>query len=128
LKFRLKNTRITFLCSTEISGTFINNLCSEIFFFIKSSSCCITVSNTTSYCNHTIMLLVFICICLLEWFIFSKSIEFMYLMNCFKYLLVSSLLLTGQLPTSSSLVFRVPLSFLSILHWYFFPTHVLTGA
>jgi len=29
----------------------------------------------------------------------------MYLMNCFKYLLVSSLLLTGQLPTLSTLFF-----------------------
>jgi len=37
-------------------------------------------------------------------------------MNCFKYLLVSSLLLTGQLPTLSTLFFRVSLSFFSILH------------
>ena len=51
-------------------------------------------------------------------YIFSKSIEFMYLMNCFKYLLVISLLLTGQLPTLSTMVFRVSLSFFSILHWY----------
>jgi len=65
-----------------------------------------TVSNTTCYCNHTILLLVFIYICSLERFIFSKSIEVMYLMNCFKYLLVSSLLLTGQLPTLSTLVFQ----------------------
>jgi hypothetical protein len=60
---------------------------------------------------------VFIYICLLEWFMFSRSIEFMYLMNCFRYLLVSSLLLTGQLPTLSTLVFRVSLSFFSLLHW-----------
>jgi hypothetical protein len=53
----------------------------------------------------------------LEWFIFSRSIEFRYLMNCFKYLLVSSLLLTGQLPTLSTLIFRVSLSFFSLLHW-----------
>ena len=41
----------------------------------------------------------------------------MYLLNCFKYLLVSSLLLTGQLPTLSTLFFVVSLSFFSILHW-----------
>jgi hypothetical protein len=41
----------------------------------------------------------------------------MYLMNCFRYLLVSSLLLTGQLPTLSTLVFRVSLSFFNLLHW-----------
>ena len=40
----------------------------------------------------------------------------MYLMNCFKYLLVNSLLLTGQLPTLSTLVFRVCLSFFNLLH------------
>jgi hypothetical protein len=87
-------------------------------FFIKFPACSITVSNTTYYCNHTILLLVFIYICSLEWFTFSKSIEFMYLMNCFKYLLVSSLLLTGQLPTLSTLFFRVFLSLISIFHWY----------
>ena len=38
-------------------------------------------------------------------------------MNCFKYLLVSTLLLTGQLPTLSTLVFRLSLSFFSLLHW-----------
>jgi hypothetical protein len=85
--------------------------------FIKSSACSITVSNTTCYCNHTILLLVFIYICVLEWFIFSRYIEFIQLMNCFKYLLVSSLLLTGQLPSLSTLVFRVSLSFFSLLHW-----------
>jgi hypothetical protein len=54
---------------------------------------------------------------LLEWFNFSRSIEFTYLMNCFKYLLVSSLLLTGQLPTLSTLVFSFSLSFFSVMHW-----------
>ena len=49
--------------------------------------------------------------------VFSRSIEFMYLTNCFKYLLVSSLLLTGRLPTLSKLIFRVSLSFFSLLHW-----------
>jgi hypothetical protein len=87
------------------------------FFLIKSSACSITVSNTTCCCNHTILLLLFICICLLEWFNFSRSIEFTYLVNCFKYLLVSSLLLTGQLPTLSTLVFSFSLSFFSLLHW-----------
>jgi hypothetical protein len=62
--------------------------------FIKSSACTITTSNTTCCCNHTILLL--------EWFIFSRTIEFTYLMNCFKYLLVSSLLLTGLLRTLST--------------------------
>ena len=38
-------------------------------------------------------------------------------MNCFKYLLLSSLLLSGQLPTLSTLFFRVSPSFFSILHW-----------
>jgi hypothetical protein len=74
-------------------------------------------SNTTFCCNHTILLLVFIYICSLEWFNFSRSIQFMYLMNCFRYPLVSSLLLNGQLPTLSTLVFRVSLSFFSLLHW-----------
>jgi hypothetical protein len=65
-----------------------------IIIIIKSSACCITVSNTTCCCNHTNLLLVFIYVCLLEWFNFSSSIEFTYLVNCFKYLLVSSLLHT----------------------------------
>jgi len=51
-------------------------------------------------------------------YLFEVHFEFIYLMNCFKYLLVSSLLLTGQLPTLSTLFFRVSLSFFSILHWY----------
>ena len=88
-----------------------------LYLFIISSVCSITVSNTTCYRYHTILSLVFIYICLLEWFIFSKSIEFTYLMNSFKYLLVSSLLLTSQLPTLSTPVFRVSLSFFSLLHW-----------
>ena len=41
----------------------------------------------------------------------------MYPINCFKCLLVSSLLLTGQLSTLSTQVFRVSLSFFSLLHW-----------
>jgi len=60
---------------------------------------------------------VFIYICSLEWFIFSKSIEFMYLRNCFTYLLVSSFLLTGQFSTLGTLFFKVSLSFFSMLHW-----------
>ena len=94
-------------------------LCSivTLVLIVKSSACSITVSNTTCYCDHTILLLVFIYISLLELFIFSRSIEFMYLINCFKCVLVSSLLLTGQLPTLSTLVFRVSLSFFSLLHW-----------
>jgi len=70
-----------------------------VFFnLIKSSACSITVSNTTCYSNLTFLLIVFIYICSLEWFIFPWFIEFMYLMNCFIFLLVSSLLLTGHLP------------------------------
>jgi len=76
------------------------------FFLIKSSACSIAVSNTTCYCNLTFLLLVFIYIWTFEWFIFSRSIQFMYLMNCFRYVLVSSLLLTGHLPTLSTLFFR----------------------
>jgi hypothetical protein len=89
----------------------------SFFYFIKSSACFITVSNTICCCNHTILLLVFICIYLLVWFNFSRSIDFTYLVNCFKYLLVSSLLLTGQLHTISTLVFSFSLSFFSPLHW-----------
>jgi hypothetical protein len=85
--------------------------------FIKSSACSITVSNNTCYYNLTFLFLVFIYICLLEWFIFSRSIEFMYLINCFRFLLVSSLLLTVQLPTLITLFFRISLSFCSLLHW-----------
>ena len=89
-----------------------------IYIYIyKSSARSITVSNTTCYCNLTFMLLVFIYICSLEWFIISRSIQFMYLMNCFRFLLVSSLLLTGHLPTLSTLLFRISLSFFSLLHW-----------
>ena len=47
----------------------------------------------------------------------SRSIEFMYLMNCFRFPLVSSLLFTGHLPTLSTLLFRISLSFFSPLHW-----------
>jgi hypothetical protein len=74
-------------------------------------------SNITFCCNHTNLLLVFIYICLLEWFHFSRSIKFTCLMNCFKYLLVSSLWLTGQLPTLRKLFFSFYLSFFSLLHW-----------
>jgi len=88
-----------------------------LLLFFKSSACSIAVSNITRYCNHTILLLVFIYIFSLGWFIFTKSIEFMYLTNCFRFLLVSSLLPTGQLPTLSTLVFRRSLSFFSLLHW-----------
>ena len=41
----------------------------------------------------------------------------MYLMNCFRFPLVSSLLLTGHLPTLSTLLFRISVSFFSLLHW-----------
>jgi hypothetical protein len=49
-------------------------------------------------------------------FIFSKYIELIYLSNCFKYLFVSSLLLTGHLPTFNTLLFRCALSFTSLSH------------
>ena len=38
-------------------------------------------------------------------------------MNCFRFLLVSSLLLTGHLPALSTLLFRVALSFTNLSHW-----------
>ena len=41
----------------------------------------------------------------------------MYLINCFRFLLVSSLFLTGHLPTLSTQFFRISLSFFSLLHW-----------
>ena len=41
----------------------------------------------------------------------------MYLVNSFKYLLVKSLLFTGHLPTLPKRLFRVSLSFFSLLHW-----------
>jgi len=64
----------------------------------------------------TILLLVFVYNCSLERFIFSKYMEFMYLMNCLKFLLINSLLLTGQLPFLSTLFFRISLSFFSLSH------------
>ena len=77
-----------------------------LFIFIKSSACSITVSNTTCYHSLPFLLIVFIYIS----FNFSKSIELIYLSNCFKYLFVSSLLVTGHLPTlihcSSDVLFR----------------------
>jgi hypothetical protein len=88
-----------------------------LIFFIKSSAHSITVSNTTCYCNLTFLLLGFIYICSLEWFIFSRAIEFMYIMNCFRFLLVSTRLLTAQLPALSTLVFRISLRFFSLLYW-----------
>jgi hypothetical protein len=39
-------------------------------------------------------------------------------MNCFKFLLVSSLLLTGHLPSLSTLLFRIAVSFLSLLQGF----------
>jgi hypothetical protein len=95
----------------------LTELTLQHFFLCQTSARSIIVSNTTCCCNHTILLLVFIYICLLEWFNFSRSIGFTYLVNCFEYLLVSSVLLTGQLPTLSTMVFRVSLSFFSLLHW-----------
>jgi len=93
------------------------NFPAEYLFLIKSSARSITVSNTTGCCNLTFLLLVFIYICSLEWFVFSRSNEFLYLMNCFRFLLVSSLLLTGQLPTLSALFFKISLLFCSLFHW-----------
>jgi hypothetical protein len=50
------------------------------------------------------------------WFIFFRSIELIYLSNCFKYLSVSSLLLTGHLPTFNTLLFSCAFSFTSLSH------------
>jgi len=41
----------------------------------------------------------------------------MYLISCFRFLLVSSLLLTGQFPISSTLFFRITVAFFSLLQW-----------
>jgi hypothetical protein len=92
--------------------TFLSLLQYMFFFLIRSSACSITVSNTTCYRCIPFLLIVIIYI----WFIFSKSIELIYLSNCFKYLFVSSLLLTGHLPTFNTLLFRCALSFTSLSH------------
>jgi len=84
------------------------------FYYILSM---LHYSNTTCYCNLTFLLLVFIYICSLGWFIFTKCIECMYLMNCFRFLLVSSLLLAGQLPSLRTMFLKISLSFFSLLHW-----------
>ena len=83
------------------------------FFIIKASACSITVSNTTCYHSLPFLLIVFIYIS----FNFSKTIVLIYLSNCFKYLFVSSLLVTGHLPTFNTLLFRCALSFTSLSHW-----------
>jgi hypothetical protein len=82
------------------------------YLFIKSSACSITVSNTTCYRCLPFLLIVIIYI----WFIFSKSIELIYLSNCFKYLFVSLLLLNAHLPTFNTLLFRCVLSFTNLSH------------
>ena len=87
-----------------------------LIFFIKSSARSVTVSNNTCCCNLTFLLFAFIHICSFVRFIFSRSFEFMYLTSCFRFPLVSSLLLTGHLPTLSTLLFRISLSFFSLLH------------
>jgi len=51
----------------------------------------------------TFLFLVFVYNCSLERFIFSKYIEFTYLMNCLKFLLINLFLLNGQLPFLSSI-------------------------
>ena len=82
-------------------------------YYISSSACSITVRNTTCYRSLPFLLIVFIYI----WFIFSRSIESIYLSNCFKYLFVSSLFFTGHLPTFNTLLFRCAVSFTSLSHW-----------
>jgi hypothetical protein len=101
----------------ELSVCVLCCIFSCIFLKIKSSACSITFSNITCYCNLTFLLLVFIYICSFDWFISSRSVELMYLVNCFRFLFVSSLLLFGHFPTLSTLLFRIALSFLSLLHW-----------
>jgi hypothetical protein len=83
-----------------------------VYLLIISSACSITVRNTTCYRCLPFLLIVLIYI----WFIFSKSIELIYPSNCFQYLFVSSLLLTGHLPTFNTLLFRCALSFTSHSH------------
>jgi len=62
----------------------------------------------------TFLLLVVVYNYSLERFIFSKSIEFMYLIKCMKFLLINSLLLNGQLLFLITLFFRMSLSFFSL--------------
>jgi len=38
-------------------------------------------------------------------------------LNCFRFLLISSLLLIGQLSAFSKLLFTIPLSFFNLSHW-----------
>ena len=83
-----------------------------LFFFIKSLACSITICNTT--CYYTFLFSFYICS--LERFIFSQSIVLIYLINCFKYLWVSSLFLTGQLPSFLTLHCNVPISYFNLLH------------
>jgi len=63
----------------------------------------------------TFLLLLFVYNCRLERFIFSKSIEFIYLMNYLKFLLINSFLLNGHLPFLSTLLFRISLSLFSLV-------------
>ena len=76
-------------------------------------ACFITICNSTCY-YHTFLFSFYICS--LERFIFSKSIVLIYLINCFKYLRVISLFLTGQLPSFLTLHCNIPLSFFNLLH------------
>ena len=110
----LHNVTVCWIAYTGLLNVFSPR---HYVFLINSSACSITVSNTTCYCNLTFLLLVFIYICSLEWFIISRSIECIYLMNCFRFLSISSLLLTGHLPILTTLLFIISLSFVSLLHW-----------
>jgi hypothetical protein len=101
----------------ELNVSYVLCCIFSCIFFIKSSACSITFSNIIRYSNLTFLLLVFIYIFSFDWFISSRSIELLHLVNCFRFLFVSSLLLFGHLPTLSTLLFRIALSFLSRLHW-----------
>ena len=48
----------TYLLKANITGCIV-----FFYLFIRSSACSITVSNTTCYCIHTILLLVFTSVC-----------------------------------------------------------------
>ena len=74
------NDLCTFFSGKVVSDTWLHrSFCIIIIIIIISSACYIRVSNTTCYCNLICLLSVFIYICSLGWFIFTKSIEFMFL-------------------------------------------------
>ena len=71
------------------------------FIIINYPACSITISNTTC------LLLVFIYICSLKWFIISRFIEFIYLMNCVTFPFVTTLFFIEAIPLCSNIYFFI---------------------